>query len=454
MLRTSALLLALILVPSIPAVHAHDGGVLYDPAAHLGLFPTHDDVQAAITQAASNPWVKVHDLGASETGRAVRVLEITNPDSTIPRAERVVTLLMTQQHGNEPAGTGAALPLLADLLAHKKTANLLDDQVLLLLPMANPDGATANTRENTNGVDINRDHVALATSEARALHKVLADFDIQVAIDHHEYSGTGLGNPVPARTYDFDLTLMYPNNGQVREPTAKLAKSLDYDVLWPAAQAAGYSVGDYGVTTVAGIPVPEVQGVDATARVGGPDPGILRNSFGLNNIVGLLAETFISPEPDNPFQSADRRIAIHRLVMETTLEWAHDHAKELVAAKHESERLNREQPLPAYTEGSATGPLPAAFLVKQDVAGLFANHGLDAGVATAEGTIYNTAVARGGLVAAILHPQSSRHVADASPAAAVPATVPQTIGSNGASVGPVVLAALAAALLLTRRRSA
>jgi hypothetical protein len=453
----AAAVLALALpTPALADLDGHE--VLADPAADMGLFPTADEVQAAVNAAAGNPWVTVHSLGASEDGRPITVLEITNPASTVPRGDRVVTLLETQQHGNEPAGTGAALPLLSDLLAGKHPADLLDNQVLLLLPMTNPDGATADQRANSKGVDINRDHVGLETSEARALHEVLKRWDVHVAIDHHEYSGTGPGSPVPVRTYDFDLTLMYPNHGNVREPTAAASKELDYDVLWPAAQAAGYTVGDYGVTTVAGVPVPEVQGVDTTARAGGPDPGILRNSFGLNNVAGLLAETFVSPQPDNPFQSAERRIAIHRLVMETTLQWAHDNAARLVAAKRESERLNAEEPMADYLEGDLAGPLAAAYRTADtpDVAAVFAGHGLPAGIPTDGGIVHAVAgEPRGGLVAAILHPQSSRHVADAQPAD-LPALA-DTGASAGVKDSPaatplLVLAALALAAAVVRRQ--
>ena len=438
----------------LPVASAHGAGddheVLADPAADLALFPTADDVQSAIAAAKGHPWVKVHSLGTSVSGRAITLLEITDPDSPVPMDERVVTLLETQQHGNEPAGTGAAVPLLDDLLAGKGPAALLRNQVLLLLPMTNPDGATANQRENSDGVDINRDHVALETPEGRTLHQVLDQWDVHVAVDHHEYGGTpatGLGNPVPVRIYDFDLTLMHPNHGNVRQPTRELAEELEYDTLWPAAESSGYSVGDYGWTTVNGIKVQQT--------AGGPDPGILRNSFGLNNVAGLLAESFVSGTPDNPFQSAERRIAIHRLVMDTTLQWASDNAERIIAAKRESERLNLEQPMTEYVEDPARGPLAPAYKTTDDLSGLFALHGLPAGTAVDGGFVHNVVgEERAGLVAAILHPQSTRRVAEAT--AAEPVAVQSAEGAadarESAGLGPcLALAALAMAFLLRRR---
>jgi hypothetical protein len=434
----------------LPAVSAHGPGddheVLADPAA--AFFPTADEVQSAIAAARDHPWVEVHALGVSGDGRPITLLEITDPASPVPVGERVVTLIETQQHGNEPAGTGAAVPLLRDLLDGKGPAAFLGNQVLLLVPMSNPDGATANQRGNRDGVDINRDHVALETPEARLLHQVLDRWDVHVAVDHHEYGGTpatGLGNPVPVRIYDFDLTLMHPNHGNVRAPTRDLAEELEYDALWPAAEEAGYSVGDYGWTTVNGIKVQQT--------AGGPDPGILRNNFGLNNVAGLLAESFVSGTPDNPFQSAERRIAIHRLVMDTTLQWASENAGRIIEGKRESERLNLEEPMGEYVEDPARGALAPAYLTATDLSALFALHGLPVGAPVAGGFVHNVAgEERAGLVAALLHPQSSRHVADATaaqPVASAAAAEADTRGSAG--FGPCVALAAVGLAFLGRR---
>jgi hypothetical protein len=427
---------------------AHGPAVTVDPAAQF--FPAAGEVQDAIGAAAGNRWVKVHDLGSAESGAPLKLLEITDPDSAVPLGERVVTFLMTQQHGNEPAGTGAALPLLRDLLAGKPPADLLGNQVLLLLPMVNPDGATANVRENKDGVDINRDHVGLATKEARAVHQVLRSFDVHVAIDHHEYSGTGVGSPVPVRLYDFDLTTMHPRHGNVRQPTFDAAHALNYEGIWKAAQAAGYTVGDYGQQTIAGEPAPP-ETAAVLAGAGGPDPGILRNNLGLNNVAGLLAETFVSPQPDNPFQSAARRIAIHRLVMDTTLQWAHDHASELRAAKRASERLNHLEPMAEYVEGDAKSPLAKAYRVDADLSGLLALHGLPMATPVSGGFVHSMDDGRAGLLAAIVHPQSSRHVAAGTATdPVVVASVPESKAAP-ALMAPILVLALAA--LLARPRA-
>lgn len=230
-------------------------------------FPGPDAVADRLRAAADHPWVTLHEVGASVSGRPILAVEVADPNGSAPLEQRAVTLVITQQHGDEPAGTPAALDLLDVILARPKgrLASTLDNQVLVLLPMANPDGADAGQRANAHGVDINRDHIDLAEPETQAIHAALNRWDVHVALDHHEYGGLGFGNPVPVRVYDYDLTTLFPRHGNVRLPTVTAAKTLMYEGIWPEAEEAGYSANEYGEVTAAGVPV------DETA--GGPDPG-------------------------------------------------------------------------------------------------------------------------------------------------------------------------------------
>lgn len=422
-----------------------------DPGASdsFAVFPTHSEVLSSLAAHDGDPWVRLYTVGNSSEGRAIQVAQVTDPGSTIPMAERVVTFIFTQQHGNEPAGTPAALRLLDDLI--ENGTSLLDNQILLLLPMANPDGATLNQRANQQGTDINRDHIALDTTEAGALHEVFNRWDVHVAMDHHEYSGTGFGNPVPVRLYDYDITTMYPNHGNVRTPTSDASQELMYEAIWPAATAAGFTANEYGEQTVAGIPIDQV--------AGGPDPGIMRNHVGLHHITGLLVETRVDAHP-NPFHDAERRIASHRLVMDATIQFAHDHAKMLRDAKWESERLSLESPQPDYVEGTLVGPLEDAYATASGdaVAALFARHQLAGTVATEQGYVFSMNHTHQGHAAALLHPASSRKVvtdAHAVPVPVVPepSLVPEErIGSATPGISGLLVMGATGLLGFTLRR--
>ena len=420
------------------------------------IWPQHDDVQEALNAVAETDWATLHTIGTSESGKPLVLAEITDPQSDVPMSERVVTLITTQQHGNEPAGTPAAIQLLNDIRTGGAITSTLSNQVLLLWPQANPDGALANTRGNAGGTDLNRDHVHVEEPEAKALHEViLQQWDVHVGMDHHEYSGTGLGYPVPVRTYDWDATILYPRHGNVREPTQNQAESM-YDALVAGLATDGYNAGEYGVQTVAGVPVSHV--------AGGPDPGILRNNFGLNNVAGLLVETFVNP--GNPLVTPERRIDIHYQVMQDTLTYGHEHAAALMDAKRASERLNVEQPLDQYLEvwpagpvagepnsGNRVGPLAEAYLAAGPLEQYMARHGLPGGHNGTDGWTYNMVHERQGLLAAILHPDSSRRVAELSPTEPVIVPVqaePADVPDEESPALPVALLLVALALLARR----
>lgn len=403
-MRPIVLLIALAM--AVPAAHAgynhdHDHAVMSDPAADM--FPDPSDVQDAIDAVADHSWMTVHHMGDSLEGRPIRVVEITDPESDVPIKDRVVTFIMTQQHGNEPAGTPAALELLDDIASGGDIAQTLDNQVLLLMPQSNPDGSMANQRANDNGEDINRDHVDIGTPEAAAIHRVMTEWDVHLAFDHHEYGGTGLGYPSPVHIYDFDVTTMYPRHGNVREPVQQLSVYLHETVVKEALEENGYSHGDYGQTTITigdvSVPLQQV--------AGGPDPGILRNNVGLNNVAGLLVESYVAPG-ENPLQSFERRVGSHRVVMDAILEYAHEGPQDVIDRKRVSEELNLDEPMDQYVEGDTMAPLAAAYRSNDDLDVTISRHALPPGIADGDHFVFNLDHARSGLAAAILHPESSR----------------------------------------------
>lgn len=95
--------------------------------------------------------------------------------------------MWSQMHGNESTTTKALFDFIHFL--HSDTPEsqaMLNSFTFCLLPMVNPDGAAAYTRENANGVDLNRDAQNLTQPESVVLRQVFETFQPHYAYNLHD----------------------------------------------------------------------------------------------------------------------------------------------------------------------------------------------------------------------------------------------------------------------------
>ncbi len=104
--------------------------------------------------------LRLDTLGYSVQGRMILGAKISdNPDQEENEPEfRIIAC----HHGNEYMSVEVALLMLAHLTdnygSDPQATHLVDDLEIWIIPMMNPDGRTAGTRYNANGVDLNRDY--------------------------------------------------------------------------------------------------------------------------------------------------------------------------------------------------------------------------------------------------------------------------------------------------------
>ena len=96
-------------------------------------------------------------------------------------------LITGGMHGDEPAGVEATLQFLA-----RNNSDLLQRFSFVVIPCINPYGYVHETRENKDGVDINRSFESEEVSEVAIVKRAIGQTQFTLAIDFHEdYEVTG-----------------------------------------------------------------------------------------------------------------------------------------------------------------------------------------------------------------------------------------------------------------------
>ncbi len=315
---------------------------------------THDEELAFLREVARrSKRVTVEVIGRTEQGRPLHLVSIGAPT---PRGTgRPTAMFVGSQHGNEPAGRETSLALLRDLAFTTDPVLLgqLRQQSILVVPSANPDGREANSRTNSAGVDINRDHLTLTQPESQAIHVVLRDLRPDVVLDLHEY-----GPSVPV-LYDDEILYLWPRNLNVDPAVRDMSRTLAEEYIGKGARAAGFTADEYGLFKAGSTEVIQTAGDE--------DEGICRNAVGLRHSLGILVESAVTQDPRNgPAEVVSaaavklRRVASQTQVTRDTLRFLREqgtvarHVSETAPARKAEEGRRRNAPV--YFGGADNDP--------------------------------------------------------------------------------------------------
>ncbi len=117
-------------------------------------------------------------------------------------------------HGNEYPGTDAAIRLIETLAFDDspEVQAVLDNVILVVNVVQNPDGRVLGTRQNANGFDLNRDMLSQTQPEARATVEILTEWNPLVTLDLHGFVNPMLIEPTTPphnSNYEYDLYLKW-----------------------------------------------------------------------------------------------------------------------------------------------------------------------------------------------------------------------------------------------------
>ncbi len=220
--------------------------------------------------------VSMRPLTRTLLDREFMMVTIAEPMITTPqdalRSGKTIVLLAPSVHGGE-VSPKEAVQLVAKELVGGDLRALLEDVIVLAIPLVNPDGGEVRRRTNEAGYDMNRDYVKLESQEIHALvTQVMNEWTPDIHVDGHHG-----GSPPYVITYQG--TLNPAGDAQLR--------AYPYDVIFPRLRekvgTEGYQAFDYsGVTTLN-----DVRGWGSTSV----EPRKHHVYTGLTNSIGILLET-------------------------------------------------------------------------------------------------------------------------------------------------------------------
>ena len=150
-------------------------------------------------------------IGTSEEKRNIYQLKLG--------AGKRKILIWSQMHGNESTGTKAVFDFLNFIKTFKSNeivSSILNNCSITIVPMLNPDGAKAYTRVNANGIDLNRDAVALQAKESKLLRKILTTVNPEFCFNLHDqrtiFGVEGTKNPAT-------ISFLAPSEDETRKLT-------------------------------------------------------------------------------------------------------------------------------------------------------------------------------------------------------------------------------------------
>lgn len=287
---------------------------------------TYADVMRFLN-AQTSPDFTLIQMGESPEGNSIPVAILAHPmvnsAAEAKACGKLIVYIQANIHAGEVEGKEVVMMQIREILRDPAKAKLLDDLVILFAPIYNTDSndkmafgrrpsqenspPEVGIRENSQGLDLNRDGMKMEAFETKGLFELVNEWDPQLFVDLHTTNGTW-------HAYDLTWAPSYHYAGE-KAPYDFTVKMLKYiSTIVPRKYNLTFGpYGDYGLDE--GWPVKNFYTYNH-------HPRYLVNQFGLRNRMAILSEAF----SHEPFK--DRIISTNVFVTEILL-YAAGHAAEI-----------------------------------------------------------------------------------------------------------------------------
>jgi len=294
--------------------------------------PSYEQTMSYLNKFRMFPQVYISSLGKSPQGRDINYMVISKEGVSTPErakaAGRPVVMIIAGIHSGEIEGKDALFLLARDILVSKKKSYLLDEIILLIVPIFNVDGHERRSRYNRinqNGpeemgwrttaqnLNLNRDWLKADSEEMKRMLRLFNNWLPDFFIDCHTTDGAD---------YQYSVTYGLEKYRNIYSKTAIWNKFKFKPYLESGVRKQGFLISPY---------------VDFKADV--PDSGLvefaspprLSNGYAaVQNRVALLIETHMM----KPYRE---RVFATRAVINTALEYIYENPDELISLNKEAD---------------------------------------------------------------------------------------------------------------------
>ncbi len=263
-------------------------------------------------------------IGRTARGTPIRF------ETLAPHPRRPYVLAVAGQHGDE----AAAIESLREAVGRDRPE--IDGLGIGFgwIAVANPDGLTNGSRTNGDGVDLNRDHIALDSEETRAIHRIVRTVRPDVVIDLHNYPSRRRAALRRGWVLDDDVLVATATHPGVRTRlTPDEVEGFLPEISGELARE-GYAAGEYRLFQPSG----RLRASSFTS----PD---LRNSIALRYDTFTVLLEGRAPRSEDALSERARLRAAQRRALLAVLRWAARHRGSLDAPDMGSPRPGERVPI-------------------------------------------------------------------------------------------------------------
>jgi hypothetical protein len=300
---------------------------------------------------AVSPMVKMMEMGPTDAGLPLYLVFISADKDfniqSIKRKKKIIILINNGIHPGEPDGIDASMQLARDFIPPYNVTplpntghptwvrkNLPENVVLAIIPVYNIGGAlnrSTNYRIDQNGpvekgfrgnaqnLDLNRDFIKMDSKNAFTFAKIFHYLDPDIFIDNHVSNGAD---------YQHVMTLLVSQHNKLGGVMGEYMNKTFEPALYPLMKEKGFDL------------VPYVNHFGEPVDKGWPE---FWDSPRYSSGYGTLWNTFSFVLETHMLKPYQQRVEATKALMESFIEFAAQHGKEITALREETMKTQQQQ---------------------------------------------------------------------------------------------------------------